>query len=84
MNGRFASIDQNTTLIRRRDLLIGWVNEHGLVSPVYNAGNSWVLFNLQSNQILDTSFTELKELGVFENFVGVVRERSQSPRRRNN
>ena len=84
VNGRFASIDQNTILIKKNSLLIGWVNEYKVISPVYDASNSWVLFNLERNQILDTSFTELKDLGVFEKYEGVVRDRSLSPRRRIN
>ena len=83
INGRLTPINQNTILIRRGDLLIGAVNERDVISPLYDVSDVWVLYNLARNELQRTNFNELTELGVFENFVSVVRERSRSPRRRN-
>ena len=81
VNGRFTPINRNTILVRKGALLIGSVNERNVISPLYDASNNWVLFNLNRNQIIDITYLELQSLGVFGNFEGVRPDRSLSPGR---
>ena len=83
-NGRLNTINQNDILLKKGDLLIGWVNERNIISPLYDETNSWVVFDLGDHVTIDVTYMELQDLGVFQNFRGAVRERSRSPPHRPN
>ena len=77
----FAPITGNTILVRKGALLIGYVNEHNVISPLYDTSNSWVLYHLNRDYVMDISYLELRRLGVFRNFEGARPDRSLSPGR---
>ena len=84
VDGIPTNLDKNTILVRKGNFLIGWVNQRNVISPLYNEDSNWAIYNIIREEIAELNFTELQDIGVFENFVGFRPPRFPSPEHRHN
>ena len=83
-DGILMNLDEDTIFIRKENILIGWVNEQNVISPLYNERGNWVIYFMSTHVTKQMNFPKLQQIGVFEPFEGVHPPRLPSAERRHN
>ena len=63
-NEGYLPLDENTTLVARDHIVIGWKNE-GIIQPLYDFQGRMVVFFLETQETVPKSFLYLQRKGVF-------------------